>query len=312
MKGNIDLAGFSEYLARVLGKTAATVSAYVADATAFAEYCTQRGWPVKAALTKARVGLYLVDRVSGPRADAAPRPRLSTRSAARAVSALQALAQFMVFRRQLRANPLADFKAPRYSRKLPPYFASDEIRLVVCAFDQAGERPLELRNAALLHLLYASGLRVSECAALNLDSLDIVTQLVQVSGKGRRRRVVPFGEHAAAILERYLSSGRGRLAKSHSGRALWLNQRGGRLSARAIRNILNAAVRRAGLDKHLSPHKLRHACATHLLEGGADVRLVQELLGHQSINTTQVYTQITRTHLREVYDKTHPRAGRRD
>lgn len=312
MKGSLELAGFAEFLARVQGKSAATVSAYAADAAAFDDYCGRQGWPLKSALTKARVGLYLVERVGGPRVGDSERARLSTRSAARAVSALQALGQFLVFRGELPSNPLADFKAPRYSRKLPPYFASDEVRLVVCAFDKAGDRPLYIRNAAILHLLYAGGLRVSECAALDLESIDAGARLVQVFGKGSKRRIVPYGELAALRLGHYLAHGRPRLATERSGRALWLNHRGGRLSARAIRNVLNSAVLRAGLAKHLSPHKLRHACATHLLEGGADVRLVQELLGHQSINTTQVYTQITRTHLREVYDKTHPRAGHRD
>jgi len=309
MKGSLDLAGFSEYLTRIRGKSKATTDAYQRDAAAFAAFCQRRGWSLTAALTKARVGLYLIERISGGRTDQEQQAQLSTRSAARAVSSLQALAQFLEFSGQLASNPLADLKPPRYSRKLPSYFASDEIRQVVSAFDVAAPNDsLAARNAALLHLLYASGLRVSECAALNLESLDGGARLVQVVGKGHKRRVVPYGERAAAKLTRYLDQARPRLQNEHSGRALWLNRRGGRLSARAIRNVLDAAVSRACLDKHLSPHKLRHACATHLLEGGADVRLVQELLGHQSINTTQVYTQITRTHLREVYDRTHPRA----
>jgi site-specific recombinase XerD len=312
MKGSVDFAGFAEFLTRLQGKSAATSEAYTHDATAFAAYCRRQGWPLSAGLTRARVGLYLVERIGGARATPEQSARLSTRSAARAVSALQALAQFLVFSGELPDNPLSDLKPPRYSRKLPSYFASDEIRQVVSAFDTAVARdPLAARNAALLHLLYASGLRVSECAALNLESLDGRARLVQVVGKGRKRRVVPYGERAATKLDYYLAQARPRLVSERSGRALWLNNRGGRLSARAIRNVLDAAVTRACLDKHLSPHKLRHACATHLLEGGADVRLVQELLGHQSINTTQVYTQITRTHLREVYDRTHPRAERK-
>jgi site-specific recombinase XerD len=133
---------------------------------------------------------------------------------------------------------------------------------------------------------------------------------VTVIGKGSRERQVPFGGNAAAAIGRYLNEGRQGLAGGASSDWLWLNARGGRLSARAMRTILERAALRAGSLKPISPHKLRHACATHMLEGGADVRLLQELLGHQSINTTQVYTQVTRTHLLEAYDKAHPRAGK--
>jgi integrase/recombinase XerC len=313
MKGTIDLGDFRDFLARVQGKSTATVEAYCRDAAAFCEYCTEQGITVQAGLAKAQVGLYLVARIGKQRRGTDDQARLSTRSAARHVSALQALAHFLVFSGEIKENPLTGFKAPKYSRQLPTYFSSDEIRQVVCAFDGAADsKPLFIRNAAILHLLYATGLRVSECASLNLGALDTKQRLVHALGKGRKHRLVPFGEQAAQALERYLRSARPALANEHSADALWLNRNGGRLSARAMRNILNTAVERASLVKHISPHKLRHACATHLLEGGADVRQVQELLGHESINTTQTYTQITRTHLRDVYEKTHPRAERKD
>jgi integrase/recombinase XerC len=161
----------------------------------------------------------------------------------------------------------------------------------------------------LLHLVYAAGLRASEAAALDCADLSLEARYVRVQGKGRRERVAPFGAPAAIALTRYLAQGRPGLAKAGvRTSALWLGPSGRRLSVRSLANILNQALLRAGQLKHLSPHKLRHACATHLLEGGADVRLVQELLGHESLQTTQAYTQITSTRLREVYDKTHPRA----
>jgi site-specific recombinase XerD len=134
--------------------------------------------------------------------------------------------------------------------------------------------------------------------------------MVTVLGKGSRERQAPFGEKAAAAVDCYLTLGRLQLATHESADWLWLNARGGRLTARAMRTILDQAALRAGSIKPISPHKLRHACATHMLEGGADVRLLQELLGHKSINTTQVYTQITRTRLLEAYEKAHPRAGK--
>lgn len=312
MEGNFEPGGFAEFLAHVQGKSAATVDAYSRDAAAFSAYCAQQGLAWRQGLTTARVGLYLVERIGNQRRGEQHPPQLTARSAARHVSALQALAQYLVFNGELADNPLAGFKPPKYSRQLPPYFSSDEIRHVVCAFDGVAEsKPLDSRNAAILHLLYATGLRVSECAGLDLASVDHEHCLVQALGKGRKRRFVPFGGQAALALKRYLAQARPALANEHSAQALWLNRGGARLSARAMRNILNAAVLRASLLKHISPHKLRHACATHLLEGGADVRLVQELLGHESINTTQTYTQITRTHLRDVYEKTHPRAERK-
>lgn len=311
MKGSSDLPAYVHYLSHVQGKSAATVRAYRSDLASFFEYCDQQGWPAGKAITRQHAGLYLVDRVAVRTDRAEKAGKLSPRSAARAVSALQAYGQFLVFSGRLKSNPLAGLKAPRYSRKLPSYFSSDEVRQLVCAFDDApASKPLQIRNAAILQLLYASGLRVSECAALDLTALDADQQLLQVAGKGGRQRIVPFGASAARALDRYLLAARPALVRPDSGRALWLNYRGGRLSARAMRTVLNDAVLRAGQLKQLSPHKLRHACATHLLEGGADVRLVQELLGHASINTTQTYTHVTRTHLRRAYERTHPRATR--
>lgn len=311
MKGSGEPDGFAEYLSQVRGKSAATVRAYLTDLAGYREFCRRQGWRLDQALTRQRAGLYLVERLSPRTEQPAGTAKLSARSAARAVSALKAYGQYMVFRGRCAGNPLAGLKPPRYQRQLPAYFSSDEVRAIVCAFDGApSDKPLLIRNAAILHLTYATGLRVSECAGLDTPQVETEQRLVQVTGKGGRQRLVPFGGGAARALERYLSAGRPALAGPQSGAALWLNTRGGRLSARAMRNILNQAVLRAGQLKHLSPHKLRHACATHLLEGGADVRLVQELLGHSSINTTQTYTQVTRTHLRRAYEQTHPRASR--
>ncbi|MCH7472514.1 tyrosine-type recombinase/integrase, partial [bacterium] len=187
---------------------------------------------------------------------------------------------------------------------------SDEIIAVVSAFDEGGD-PLCLRNAALTHLLYSSGIRVSECASLEIASLRLNERILRVAGKGNRQREVPFGRRAARALESYLERGRPAFAGQDSGDALWLNRRGVRLTARSMRRILDGAARRAGSMKRISQNKLRHACATHMLEGGADVRLIQEFLGHASLDTTQVYTQVTRARLREVYEQSHPRARRK-
>jgi site-specific recombinase XerD len=295
---------FAEYLSGLRGRSARTVEEYVRDVATFVAWCESKGYLPQAALSRARVGIYLMDRMGGSGKES---PAIVSRSAARAVSALKSYGQYLVFTGALDAAQLEELRAPRYSKALPAYFNAAEIRAIVCAYDSE-RTPRGLRNAAILHLIYAAGLRVSECANLRLSSLRTGEQLVSVVGKGSRERQTPYGEKAAAALSRYLESGRMQLAGEHSADWLWLNARGGRLSARAMRTILDRAALRAGSLKPISPHKLRHACATHMLEGGADVRLLQELLGHQSINTTQVYTQITRTRLLEAYEQTHPRA----
>jgi site-specific recombinase XerD len=266
-----------------------------------------------AGITRARVGLYLVARSLPPGGAKSPAASatLSLRSTARAVSALQAYGGFLVYRGQCSTNPLAGLRPPKYGRPLPEYVNSTELRAVVCAFDDAVSAR-ELRSAALLHLVYAAGLRASEVRGLDLADVDVTARFVRVHGKGGRERIVPFGAPAAQALERYLTAGRPALEHGRSAQAaagpLWLGPSGKRLGLRTIGLTLERALARAGQLRHLSPHKLRHACATHLLEGGADVRLVQELLGHESLQTTQVYTQITAARLREVYDSSHPRA----
>jgi site-specific recombinase XerD len=303
---------FADYLAHLRGKSPATVTAYTRDVAAFEQWCAARQTPAINALTRTQVGLYLIERTAPRdlRRGSETAGTVSSRSAARAVSALKAYGQYLAFVGELAASELEELRPPKYSRPLPAYFNADEIRAIVCAFD-AETTPAGLRNAAILHLIYAAGLRVSECAGLRLGSVRLSERLAVVMGKGRREREVPFGAAAEAALRRYLEAGRPTLVTDKSSDWLWLNRRGGnRLTARAMRNILDQAALRAGTLKPISPHKLRHACATHMLEGGADVRLLQDLLGHQSINTTQVYTQITRTTLLREYEKAHPRAGK--
>ncbi|MDQ3023288.1 MAG: tyrosine-type recombinase/integrase [bacterium] len=299
---------FADYLSDLRGRSARTVEEYVRDVAAFEGWCTGRGFGAEPGLTRVKVGLFLMDRMAaGDKAGSGG--GLSPRSAARLVSALKAYGQYLVFCGKLEAGQIEDLRPPRYSRTLPAYFNADEIRAIVCAFD-ADLTPRGIRNAAILHLLYAAGLRVSENAGLRLSSVRLGERIVTVFGKGSRERAVPYGERAANALTRYIEAARMQLVSDKSADWLWLNVRGGKLTARAMRTILDQAALRAGSIKPISPHKLRHACATHMLEGGADVRLLQELLGHQSINTTQVYTQITRTKLLEAYEKTHPRAAK--
>ncbi|MCC7479828.1 tyrosine-type recombinase/integrase [bacterium] len=317
---------FADFLQQVLGRAAQTVLSYSRDIAAFDNWREKQGLPLQAALSRSQIGLYIMQRSQEGRRREGEAARLSSRSAARAVSALKAYRRYLEFSGRFSTagsedeQPLAALEpsAPRYSRTLPAYFNVDEILALVRAFD-GREGSAMLRNSALMHLLYSAGLRVSECAGLKLGSLRESERILSVLGKGSKLRSVPYGERAAELLRAYLLQSRPLLAAQAGAAgpagegqdcALWLSTRGAALGPRAIQRIVDQAALLSGCIKPVSPHKLRHACATHMLEGGADVRLLQELLGHSSINTTQVYTQITRKQLLESYEKTHPRAKR--
>jgi integrase/recombinase XerD len=203
------------------------------------------------------------------------------------------------------------FDIPRQSRMLPEVLTVEEVELLLA--QKGDESPVDLRDRALLELLYASGLRISEAVGLDLDDIDLDDALVKVIGKGDKERQVPVGEVAVAWLRRYVADVRpaGLAAMQHDwhhGGPLFLSVRGDRLDRRRAWEMLVATARSAGLKRGISPHTLRHSFATHLLEGGADLRVVQELLGHASINTTQLYTHLTGERIKDVYARAHPRA----
>ena len=182
----------------------------------------------------------------------------------------------------------------------------DEVERILVS--PLGAGPATLRDRALLETLYGAGLRISELVALDVDDVDLDQSSVRVMGKGSKERLVPLGRYARESLATYLTAGRPSLASARTRAALFLNARGGRLTRQGCTRILKRCVSRAGISKRVSPHTLRHSFATHLLEGGADVRVVQELLGHASVATTQIYTLVTQQHLRDVYFSSHPRA----
>lgn len=225
------------------------------------------------------------------------------RSIARALSAVKALARL----HQRQGEPVPDWlfsvRGPKLERRLPHFFSVEEAtRLLEAPQDDS---PLGRRDRAIFELIYASGLRVSEAVGLDLQDVSLPSLEVRVLGKGGRERVVPFGRSAAAALRIYLAEARPGLARG--GAALFLNRRGGRLTARSVRRILEAYEQAIGLPRR-GPHSLRHSFATHLLEGGADLRAVQELLGHRSLSSTQIYTHVQAGRMRAVYRRAHPRA----
>ena len=185
----------------------------------------------------------------------------------------------------------------------------DDVRRLLEA--PAESSPTGVRDRAILELLYGSGLRISELTGMDVDDLDLEEGSLRVLGKGGKEREVPLGSFAHEAVDAYLTRGRPALATGVSRGALFLNARGGRLSRQSCARLLGRYVRLAGIDRRVTLHTLRHSFATHLLEGGADVRVVQELLGHASVATTQIYTLVTARHLREVYEESHPRARRR-
>jgi integrase/recombinase XerD len=227
-------------------------------------------------------------------------------SVARTLSAVRSFHRFLLREGVTREDPAAGVGRPRVPRSLPRPLPVEVVARLLEAPD--GTTPTGVRDRGILELLYGSGLRISELTGLDVDELDLEEGSVRVLGKGGKEREVPLGSFARDAVGAYLTRGRPALATGASRGALFLNARGGRLSRQSCARLLGRYVRLAGIDRRVTLHTLRHSFATHLLEGGADVRVVQELLGHASVATTQIYTLVTAQHLREVYDSSHPRA----
>ncbi len=230
----------------------------------------------------------------------------ATSSVARAVVAVRGFHRFLAREGLTTSDVGADLDTPRADRSLPKALSLDQIERLLTA--PTGDEPPALRDRAILELLYGAGLRISELTGLDLDDLDTTDRLVLVRGKGDKERIVPYGEVAAAALDRWTVQGRPALAPRSP--ALFVNARGGRLTRQGAWKRLRGHAERVGLAASVSPHTLRHTFATHLLDGGADVRAVQELLGHASVTTTQIYTLVSRSALQEAYQRAHPRARR--
>ena len=230
-------------------------------------------------------------------------------SVARTLSAVRSFHRFLLREGVTERDPAAGVAQPRLPRSLPRPLPVDDVRRLLEAPEEGS--PTGVRDRAILELLYGSGLRISELTGMDVDDLDLEEGSLRVLGKGGKEREVPLGSFAHDALDAYLTRGRPALATGVSRGALFLNARGGRLSRQSCARLLGRYVRLAGIDRRVTLHTLRHSFATHLLEGGADVRVVQELLGHASVATTQIYTLVTARHLREVYEESHPRARRR-
>jgi integrase/recombinase XerD len=289
------------------GLAAHTLAAYRRDLARYTAALSARGRDSISGVTEADVAEFL----AGLRRGTDGHPPLKASSAARAMAAVRGLHAFAAAEGLAATDPAGRLAPPAPARRLPRAIGIAEVeRLLAAASPGGGDgSPLKLRDRALLELLYGTGARISEAIGLDVD--DLGGPAVRLAGKGGKHRIVPVGSYAARALDAYLVRARPTLAAAarrvSASPAVFLNARGGRLSRQGAWGVLKAAADRAGLDG-VSPHTLRHSFATHLLDGGADVRVVQELLGHASVTTTQVYTLVTVDKLREVYAAAHPRA----
>ncbi len=288
-----------------------TVKSYRRDLRRYAGWLAGRGVESLDGVREETVTAFLVALREGDQ----DHPPLSAGSAGRTVVAVRGFHRFAVREGLAVADPSASVRPPAPAKRLPKALPLADIERILAAAGAPGTA-LALRDRALLELLYGTGARISEAVGLDLDDLDLTLDLaggeVLLRGKGGKERMVPVGSYAGAALDAYLVRGRAVLADGQgAGRgtpAVFLNARGGRLSRQSAWTVLVRAAERAGVAAEVSPHTLRHSFATHLLDGGADVRVVQELLGHASVTTTQVYTLVTVDSLREVYATSHPRA----
>lgn len=297
---------FLDHLTVERGLSENTLAAYRRDLRRYVAFCTKRGAGSPADVDERMIRSFVAS-VSASTWGPDERP-YGARSVARALSAVRSFHRFVLLEGAAERDPARQVAQPKLPRALPHPLGVDEVARLLEAPDPG--TPAGQRDRAILELLYGSGLRISELVGLDVDDIDLESGSVRVLGKGGKEREVPIGRQSRSAIRTYLARARPDLTSPRSRAALFLNRRGGRLSRQSCARLLATCVRRAGIERHVTLHTLRHSFATHLLEGGADVRVVQELLGHASVATTQIYTLVTRDHLREVYYTSHPRARR--
>jgi integrase/recombinase XerC len=295
------LEEFDEYLALQRGRSEHTRRAYLGDLRSLFAFVAERGDPTPSALTVPLLRSWLAAQA----ASGAARTTLARRtSAVKTFTAWASRAGLMD------TDPATRLQVPKAGRTLPAVLREDQALDAMAAAVSGAEQgdPLALRDRLIVELLYATGIRVSELCGLDIDDVDTSRRLLRVLGKGDKQRTVPYGEPAQQALQAWLDDGRPHLAAESSGAALLLGARGRRLDPRQARTVVHQTMAAVDGAPDIGPHGLRHSAATHLLEGGADLRVVQELLGHSTLATTQLYTHVTVARLRAVHDQAHPRA----
>jgi integrase/recombinase XerD len=293
------IVNFLNYLSVEKGYSEHTIAAYRNDLTGLADFAQKQGLSSWSGFTRQSMLSYLLDLKD--------RGYVAT-TVARKVAAGRSFFSFLVAEGVIKTDPTENMSSPSVGKALPKPIPINQVRLLL-------EQPAKLssaearRDRVMLELLYASGMRISELVALNLGDVNIEGDyFVRCFGKGRKERIIPLYPQIALAIKKYIDEDRPRLAHGKNEKAMFLNARGERLTRQGFWQKLKEYVKSAGLNAHISPHTLRHSFATHMLSGGADLRSVQELLGHANISTTQVYTHLTTEHVRRSYDKAHPRA----
>ncbi len=295
---NVWLKSFIEYLQIERNYSQYTIESYQHDIHEFYMFMNEQRINGFEQVTYADIRIFLT---------VLYKKKLSRKTASRKLSSLRSFYNYMLREKFITENPFSLVTMPKVEKRLPNFFYGDEIEQLFAACKT--DTPLGLRNAALLELLYATGIRVGECSQLHLKDVDFFLSTILVHGKGQKERYVPFGSFAHTALENYIQNGRSILIEKHDVHDfLFVNFRGGPLTARGIRVALNKVIEDSTLKGKMHPHMLRHTFATHLLENGADMRTVQELLGHSNLSSTQVYTHVTNEYLRKSYMNHHPRA----
>jgi integrase/recombinase XerD len=291
------------------GSSENTLGAYGRDLERYLQWCAARGLTEPSQVSENTLSDFLIALRSGHDG----RPPLAASSSGRALVAVRGFHRFASLEGMTQTDPSRDVRPPSNAKRLPKAITVTQVEAILDAAggQRTSDDPLALRDRALIEFLYGTGARISEAVGLVRDDLDLEEGLVLLRGKGDKQRMVPLGRPARAAMEAYLVRAWPDLRRrGRDTRMVFLNSRGTRLSRQSAWTVLRAAVERAGLEVEVSPHTLRHSFATHLLDGGADVRVVQELLGHASVTTTQVYTLVTVDRLREVFAESHPRARR--
>ncbi len=290
------LADFLVYMEKVRGSSAHTLSAYKRDLEEYLDYLDERQLSLNSTESvRSFLGQLF-------------RKGFARSTMARKISSVKSFCRYLVREGVLETNPCDSIPTPRAPKNNPRFLSLEEITALLDG--AAGDRPIDLRDLAIWELFYSSGVRVSELAGTNTGDWDQEGQLIRIRGKGNKTRIVPLGEKASARLQKYLKAS-GRWPAAGENAPIFLNRQGGRLSVRGIQKRLETRLRDCGLDTRISPHVIRHTFATHLLDSGADLRAIQEMLGHESLQTTQRYTHVTLDRLLEVYDRSHPRSERK-
>jgi len=295
MKNLVD--EFIHYLAVERGLAENTLDSYYRDLANYLDFLAKEKITEMSKTTKTHVMAYLLFLQKNGRA---------TATISRHLAAMKSFYHFLLRERRMDKDPTANLESPKLEKKLPRVLSVDEVELLLK--QPKVIEPTGLRDKAMLELLYATGIRVTELITLDLDHVNLEVGYIRCFGKGSKERIVPLGSVARKFVGEYLQRGRVKLIKVKAEQALFVNHHGRRLTRQGFWKIIKKYAREAGIAKDITPHTLRHSFATHLLENGADLRSVQEMLGHADITTTQIYTHLTKGRLKEVYAKTHPRA----